>query len=68
MGVWLRIIDAIADIGDAERRYRRENPGEFAADLRDRQKHWKSRGRHGLARVAGRRAERWEKRAARKAK
>lgn len=68
MRLWWTIVDGLAELAEGELRWRREHPDEWAAELRDRELRHTVAGRPGLARVAARRAARWERRARRKAK
>ncbi len=53
-------LDTIASLVTGEFRYRREHPCETASMFRQRAAFWKAAGRKGLARVAGKRADRWD--------
>lgn len=63
MGLLRDIVDVVTRGAVAEMRWRRENPAAVAAEFRAREVSWESRGRSVLARIAGRRAARWEVRA-----
>lgn len=59
-----RIAEAFGELAEGELKWRKENPGEWANELRERELRYVALGRDGLARVAGRRAKRWEDKAA----
>ena len=64
MSVWRNIVDVVTRGIASERTYRREHPAETAQMFRRRESYWRGCGRLGLARIASRRAARWEARAA----
>ena len=63
MAWWRDIADTVIDTVTrgitSESEFRRDNPCETSRMFRSRATHWRSRGRDGLADIAGRRAERW---------
>lgn len=62
MAWWREIADVVFRGIGSEAQWRRDHPCETAEMFRDRAKYWTGRGRRALARIATRRARRWERR------